>query len=584
MPVRRDRDHDDDDEADDERDVARLDRHDLLPFRSCSSGSIFGRRAAGSSRDVAFFRSRCHTTHLSLHPEVKVARMAQERVAVPGSERSEPPGAAVVGDAAPDETVTVTVIVRPRKALPPVTETGEKPLSRAEFAQRYGAAPEDLSAVERFASDAGLTVVASDPARRSVQLAGSVAAMSMAFETSLKLYEQAGTQFRGRTGGLTVPAALAGIVRGVHGLDNRAQAETHFRMMPAAAAATSFTALQIAELYAFPTTATGKGQTIALIELGGGYKQTDLDTYFTGLGITTPPTVISVGVDGATNAPVGNADSADGEVMLDIEIAGALAPAATIVVYFAPNTDQGFLDAITTAIHDTTNHPTIVSISWGGAESTWTAQSMTNYDDALAEAGALGVTVTVAAGDSGSSDGVTDKLAHVDFPASSPHVVACGGTSVKASGTTITSETVWNDGTSGGATGGGISDVFALPSWQSAAKVPPSANAGGHVGRGVPDVAGDADPNTGWSVVVDGAQAVFGGTSAVAPLWAGLIARLNEGRATPLGFVNPALYAAPSALHDITKGSNGAYKAAKGWDACTGLGSPNGSALETALG
>jgi kumamolisin len=507
--------------------------------------------------------------------------MAQDRVAVPGSERSEPPGATVVGDVAPDAIVSVTVVVRPRKPLPEPAQSGKAPLSRAEFAQRYGATPEDISAVERFASDAGLTVVVSDTARRSVQLSGPAAAMNVAFGTTLKLYEQGGEQFRGRTGTLTIPAALAGIVRGVHGLDNRVQAHTHFRMMRAAAAATSFSALQIAELYAFPA-GTGRGQTIALIELGGGYKQADLDTYFKGLGIT-PPTVISVGVDGAANAPVGNANSADGEVMLDIEIAGALAPDATIVVYFAPNTDQGFLDAITTAIHDTTNHPTIVSISWGGAESTWTAQSTTNYDAALAEAGALGVTVTVAAGDSGSGDGVDDKLAHVDFPASSPHVIACGGTSIKASGTTLSSETVWNDGTSGGATGGGISDVFALPSWQSATKVPLSANAGKHVGRGVPDVAGDADPNSGYKVVVDGEQAVFGGTSAVAPLWAGLIARLNESRATPLGFANPALYAQPSALRDVTSGTNGAYKAEKGWDACTGLGSPNGAALETAL-
>ncbi len=469
--------------------------------------------------------------------------MAQDRVAVPGSERSEPPGAVVVGDVAPDAVVSVTVIVRPRSPLPQATGTATPPLSRAEFARRHGAAPDDLAAVERFASSSGLTVVASDAARRSVQVSGPAAAIGQAFGANLKVYEQDGEQFRGRSGTLTVPAALAEIVRGVHGLDNRVQAHTHFRMVRAAAAATSFTPLQIAELYAFPT-GTGKGQTIALIELGGGYTEADLTTFFGGLGITTPPTVISVGVDGATNAPVGDANSADGEVLLDIEIAGALAPEATIVVYFAPNTDQGFLDAITTAIHDTTNHPTIVSISWGGAESTWTAQSLTNYDDALAEAGALGVTVTVAAGDSGSSDGVTDGLAHVDFPASSPNVIACGGTSVKASGTTLSSETVWNDGTSGGATGGGISDVFALPSWQSAAQVPPSANAGKHVGRGVPDVAGDADPNTGWAVVVDGEQAVFGGTSAVAPLWAGLIARLNEGRARPLGFANPALYAA----------------------------------------
>lgn len=506
--------------------------------------------------------------------------MAQERVAVPGSERSAPPNAVVIGDAAPDEIATVTVIVRPRTALPDPL-AGAPALSREEFARRHGAMAEDLKAVDQFAAEAGLKVVASDVARRSVQLSGTVDALSRAFGTKLKRYERDGQSIRGRTGVLTIPPSLAGIVCGVHGLDDRPQAQAHFR--PAAAAATSFTPVQLAQLYAFPAGTTGKGQTIALIELGGGYAQSDLDTYFSGLGIAPQPSVISVGVDGATNAPVGDPNSADGEVLLDIEIAGALAPAAKIVVYFAPNTDQGFLDAITTAIHDTTNHPNIVSISWGGPESTWTAQSTTNFDDAFTAAAALGVTVTIAAGDDGSSDGETDGLAHVDFPASSPHVIACGGTSVKASGTSLSSETVWNEGSSGGATGGGISDVFALPSWQSGAGVPPSANAGKRVGRGVPDVAGDADPNTGYNVVVDGEQSVFGGTSAVAPLWAGLIARLNEKRTTPLGFLNPALYADPSAFRDVTQGDNGAYSAKTGWDACTGLGSPNGTALATAL-
>jgi kumamolisin len=319
-----------------------------------------------------------------------------------------------------------------------------------------------------------------------------------------------------------------------------------------------------------------------LIELGGGYKQADLNTYFQGLKIA-PPTVVAVGVDGGANTPAGDPNSADGEVLLDIEVAGAIAPGAKIAVYFAPNTDQGFLDAITTAIHDTTNAPTIVSISWGGAESTWTQQSLTNYDTALADAATLGVTVMVAAGDNGSSDGETDGKAHVDFPASSPHVLACGGTSVQASGTTISAETVWNDGASGGSTGGGVSDVFALPTWQTGAGVPPSANPGGRVGRGVPDVAGDADPQTGYAVVVDGQSLIFGGTSAVAPLWAGLVALLNQHRGTTLGFVNPALYTHPSALRDITSGTNGAYSARTGWDACTGLGSPNGTALEAAL-
>ena len=286
-----------------------------------------------------------------------------------------------------------------------------------------------------------------------------------------------------------------------------------------------------------PTTATGHGECIALIELGGGFRTADLTAYFLSINVSEP-TVEAVLVDNATNDP-GTANGPDGEVMLDIEIAGSIAPGATIAVYFAPNTDQGFLDAVTTAVHDTTRRPSVVSISWGGPESTWTAQAMTQMEAAFAAAAAMGVTVTVAAGDNGSTDGVTDGLQHVDFPASALHALACGGTSLLMSGISIESETVWNDGTSGGAGGGGISDVFAVPAYQASAGVPPSVNPGGHAGRGVPDVCGDADPDTGYTIRVDGQTIPIGGTSAVAPLWAGLVALLNEGLGHSVGFPQP---------------------------------------------
>jgi kumamolisin len=198
---------------------------------------------------------------------------------------------------------------------------------------------------------------------------------------------------------------------------------------------------------------------------------------------------------------------------------------------------------------------------------------MAALDAACQSAAALGVTITVAAGDNGSSDNVNDGKNHVDFPASSPHVLACGGTALRGSGSTISSETVWNDGPGGGATGGGVSNVFPLPTWQSGASVPkPSTPTGG---RGVPDVAGDADPATGYIVRVDGKTMVFGGTSAVAPLWAGLIAIANHKNGKSAGFIQPAIYAkGKSAFRDITGGNNGNFHAAKGWDACTGLGSP----------
>jgi kumamolisin len=309
-----------------------------------------------------------------------------------------------------------------------------------------------------------------------------------------------------------------------------------------------------------------------------------LKTYFESLGMA-PPSLVSVSVDHGRNHASGGANGPDGEVMLDIEVAGAVAPGAKLVAYFSPNTDAGFLDAVTTAIHDTTHKPSVISISWGGPESSWTAQAITAFDQAFQDAAALGVTVCVAAGDNGSGDGVTDGANHVDFPASSPHVLACGGTSLQASGNAISSETVWNDGANGGAGGGGISTAFTtVPTWQSGLSA--ALTAGGSValtGRGVPDVAGDADPETGYQVRVDGSNTVIGGTSAVAPLWAGLIARLNASRGTPLGFVNPLLYGAPAAFNDIVSGNNGAYAAAKGWDACTGMGSPIGAALAKLL-
>jgi len=213
---------------------------------------------------------------------------------------------------------------------------------------------------------------------------------------------------------------------------------------------------------------------------------------------------------------------------------------------------------------------------------------MTSMNEAFQSAAAMGVTVCVAAGDDGSTDGVSDGLNHVDFPASSPNVLACGGTKLVASANAISSEVVWNELASNeGATGGGVSDVFPLPAYQNNAGVPPSANPGADVGRGVPDVSGDADPNTGYNTLVDGQSGVIGGTSAVAPLWAALIALINQSNNKPAGLINPLLYqnaATAKDFNDVTTGNNGAYKAGTGWDACTGLGSPIGANVAAALG
>jgi kumamolisin len=462
-------------------------------------------------------------------------------------------------------------------------------MSRAEYENAYGADPADVNQIKKFAHESGLKVheTGTELVRRTMMLSGSVTNLQKAFNVELKEYSHPKGNFRGRVGAISVPSEYADIIKGVFGLDNRPQAEPHFRRLPetpgikAHAATASYDPNEVAEIYDYPA-GDGTGQCIGLIELGGGFQLDDLSNYFSSLNLQAPQ-VISVSVDGGTNRP-GDPNGPDGEVMLDIEVAGAIAPAAKIVVYFAPNTDQGFLDAITTAVHDSTNQPSVISISWGGAESTWTTQAFTNFDDAFQAAAAIGVTVCVASGDNGSSDGVNDGNNHVDFPASDPFVLGCGGSSLQASNDQIVSETVWNDLPNGGATGGGVSDVFPLPTWQDGFDVPAPTVQGG--GRGVPDVSGDADPNTGYNILVDGESVIEGGTSAVAPLWAALVARINQQMGKSIGFLNPLIYAQAveaSGFHDITEGNNGAFTAAVGWDPCTGLGSPDGVPLEEAL-
>ena len=509
--------------------------------------------------------------------------MTGKKVVLKGSERRSL--GTHVGDVPQNEIIEASVILKPRAPIPVPLEGGAV-VSREEFAGKYGADPKDLAAVREMAKEYSLTVLEESAARLTVRLRGTVADMERAFVTKLDICEHQGQRFRSRTGTLSVPEELSPSIVAVLGLDSRPAAKPQFRIRDGgafaanAASAVSYNPRQVAQLYQFPLDVDGTGQTIGIIELGGGYKASDLTKYFPSVGLKAP-SVTSVSVDKGKNSPT-TADSADGEVLLDIEVAGSVAPGAKIVVYFAPNTTQGFQDAISQAIHDTTHKPTVISISWGGPESSWTVQAMTAFDTAAQSAAALGVTVCAASGDNGSGDGVTDGKNHVDFPASSPHILACGGTSVQSANGAITGESIWNDGASGGAGGGGFSAQFPLPSWQVSAKITPAAG----LGRGVPDVAGDADPQTGYNVLVDGQSLVFGGTSAVAPLWSGLIALLNEKRGKPLGFLQPSLYALPKtakAFRDITAGSNGAYSAAPGWDPCSGLGSPSGQNLVTGL-
>jgi kumamolisin len=537
-------------------------------------------------------------------------------VPLSGSERSELPGATAASSPLDEgQQITVTVMLRRRAAVPSALIEGPETVSTTQLGEQYGAAGADAQLVTQVLGEFGLTVTETHLASRRLKVTGTIAAMQSAFGTTLTAVTSphpdgsGDVTHRYRTGSLSVPAQLSGIITAVLGLDDRPQARPQFRRGPAsgaraaaepedgpaapAAKGGALTAPQVASFYQFPPGTDGTGQTVAIIELGGGYTQADLTTYFSGLGLSVPP-VTAVGVSGAANTPGGDAD---GEVELDIEVVGGVAPGAAQKVYFADNTDQGFIDAISQAVHDTPT-PVAVSISWGQSEDQWSAQSRTAMDQAFADAAALGVTVTVAAGDNGSSDDPNGQSSvHCDFPASSPHALACGGTKLigNTSSFAITSEVVWNELASNeGAGGGGVSDVFGLPSWQANAGVPAAASGGGSGnagggnaggGRGVPDVAGNADPVTGYLVVVDGQRTPIGGTSAVAPLWAGLIARLAQATGKSFGLIQPMLYAgvapgtAQPGFNDIVSGSNGAYQAGPGWDACTGLGSPNGAAL-----
>jgi kumamolisin len=506
-----------------------------------------------------------------------------KKIPLKGTEHASVFGARVIAPSDPHQLIEVSIVLKHRKSLPTLTNDG-KYLNHADFAGTYGADPTQIEKIRHFAHEHKLQMLerGDEVLRRTITLAGTVAAMEKAFSVELSEFEHENGTYRGHLGAIQMPEDCASFVSGVFGLDNRPVAQPHFRLRAAnrtfgsRTSNTSYTPTQVARLYNFPQDATGVGQRIGLIELGGGYRPTDIVDYFKSLG-QQAPTVKAISVNHATNSPT-NAQSADAEVMLDIEVAGAVAPGVTIAVYFAPNTAQGFQNALSTAIHDQLNKPSVLSISWGSAETNWTVQSMENFSQVAQEAAMLGITIAAAAGDNGSSDGVSDGKTHVDFPASCPYVLAAGGTRMLSANGVISSETVWNDGVQGGATGGGYSTQFARPDWQA-------ADVTQATGRGLPDVAANADPETGYNILVDGQQEVIGGTSAVAPLYAGLVVLLNQKLNRKLGFANQALYGIDqtSGFRDITMGNNGAYSATFGWDPCTGLGSPMGASMLQAL-
>ena len=508
-----------------------------------------------------------------------------DRFTLPNSTRTPIPGAVATGAADATQTMTVSLRLRRNPAAPPLPAPGAQSglpvrgrthLTREDFAKIHGTTAADFAAIQAFAKTHGLAVISTESGRRTAILSGTPAQLGAAFGVSLQQYHTGKTAYISHEGEVLLPSALAGIVESVHGLDTRPLGQPMVR--PAPDGATSFGTspllpAQVAKLYGFPTNAAA-GQTIGIIEYGGGYLTTDIQHYFQNIAHLPVPAVSSVGVDGATNHFSTNDNNASLETALDIAVAGSAAPGAKLVVYFAPNTDQGWMDSITTAKHDTANKPSVISVSWGGPENSW-GSAVNAMSNAYAEAAALGITLFFSSGDSGA-----ESPAEVNYPASDPNVTGCGGTTISnVSGNTF-AQTAWSG------SGGGVSNIFPKPSWQSWANVPVSKNPAGHVGRGVPDIAGNADNVSGYVLAFNGGTTgPVGGTSAVSPLYAGLVAVLNAALGEPVGFLNNNLNTAegPFAFHDVTTGNNNGYNAGIGWDAVTGLGSINGTSLQTAL-
>ena len=546
-----------------------------------------------------------------------------------GSTRAMRPGAKVLGVADPDEWIEVTIKVRRKKALPEPGAAGGgaagdsgpgaakaavggsgkaagKPLSLKELEEQYGADPADLEKVRTVLTGLGVRILKEDALTCSVRAGARAEVMESVFQVRLFHYAHAEGNYRGRKGELRVPAELKDIIVAVLGLDNRKMVKRRpIRKRKAslnlagraAASRTWFFPAELATIYSFPA-GDGQGQTVGLLEFGGGFFADDLATFCQNANVAVP-TVKTVSVN---NTPTNQRDGAEGEVMLDVEVVAGVCPAATIVVYFSSFDESGWVDIIDTAIHDQNNPLTVISCSWGYAEDAagaWSAGAQASINDSLQAATLLGITVCVAAGDDGSDDEVGDGHAHVDFPSSSPYVLAVGGTTLKQSASGTVAETAWKDGDglrkdNGGSTGGGVSTIFQRPSWQNVSVV--SVNPGSIDGRVVPDVAADASANTGYWTVVDGQGAPSGGTSAAAPLWAALIARLNASTGSQVGFLSPLLYQAGSGgktlgqtgCRDITSGNNatasiGGYSAGPGFDAVTGWGVPIGTALQSGL-
>ncbi|KIJ95915.1 hypothetical protein K443DRAFT_108074 [Laccaria amethystina LaAM-08-1] len=522
-----------------------------------------------------------------------------------GSERRPSPSAKALGIANPNESFAVTIVLRRRLNGAPLPDhdfflntppSQRQRMSSSEFAVLYGASNEDIDKVIKFVTAHHLTVVDAHAARRTVIVSGTVQRMESFFATRLGRFEHqivrgatdqpTKERYRGLDGFIHIPEDLEGIIVGVFGLDNRTVTIRNRSNDDDPPNTTSLTVPQVTSLYDFPDQ-SASGQTIAIFSLSG-YKTEDITTYFNDLGLDVP-TVKDIDIDGATNTVTSKTTP---ETTMDICVSASAAPGASVAVYFTQDTEKGWVDLIGRAVHPNCDDPVCSVLSSSYYEYNGDDKASSDFihavSSAFRDAALQGVTVCIASGDRGSYSKIKDGKAHVQYPASDPWVLTVGGTTIGNVNGSSYDEYVWNDDR--GATGGGVSAYFPLPSYQSSATVPVSVNDQSK-GRGVPDVAANSSPHSGYVIPFNGGSRTGAGTSAAAPLWAGLIARINAAMGENIGYINPALYALGSSVFNDIDGSEGpknnkvegesapGYPAHSGWDACTGWGSPKGSAL-----
>jgi kumamolisin len=531
--------------------------------------------------------------------------------AVVGSDRQENAEASYHGKVQGAMPIELTLALR-GPPLPDFNDSSIFGLSKQQVNEKFGVTKPDAAHVCKVMREFGFEIQNVNLAARSVAIKGTVAQAVKAFQPTLAMYKNKDQGvFRDRTGGYHLPPELEGTVSAVIGLSERRvmrpkrvakYLDRLADILPAA------TPADIEKIYDFPK-GTAAAQKIAIAEFGGGYIPSDLKAYCQKFGTHMPDVqAISVNAPAYTLGQIKKLKRFEreqellctDEVMLDTEIIAGLCPHAKIKIYFATFDQKGFVDLLNKVIAD---RPVVLSISWGVTEdaSDWSQVARTAINERLAIAAAHGITVCVSSGDDGAGDGRRGKKARVDFPASSPYVLGVGGTQIGGDNGQLEEVTWWfTPGTrsgSGASTGGGVSAIFDRPKWQNVRIK--SGNRGAKKGRVVPDVAALAEGPR-YSYVLFGKTERGAGTSASAPVWAALIARINQKlpKAKRQRFLTPLLYRklangktlGSEVCNDITVGNNRTeppgfgYRAKRGYDAVTGWGSPNGKALLKKLG